>query len=204
MTEMEAALEAILFAAGDAVSINRLSNALDIEKGEVLRVAQSLQSCLDYQQSGVVLVRMEDRFQLCTRAQYAEQIRKITESRRPPALSPAALEVLTIVAYRQPVTRAFIDQLRGVDSSGTVTGLLDKGLIVEAGTLDVPGRPTLFKTTDVFLRTFSIQGLDELPDLPALSENEQLQLDMEAIGEVTSGQGEEENALTENDDAKME
>lgn len=203
MTELEAALEAVLFASGDAVSIKRLADALEVEKSEVLRVAESLQSCLDYQQSGVVLVRMEDKFQLCTRAQYAEQIRKITESRRPPALSPAALEVLTIVAYRQPVTRAFIDQLRGVDSSGTVAGLLDKGLIIEAGTLDVPGRPTLFKTTDVFLRTFSIQSLDELPDLPALSENEQLQLDMEVTEEVTSGQG-EARSLAGVDEAEME
>lgn len=203
MTELEAALEAVLFASGDAVSIKRLADALEVEKSEVLRVAESLQSCLDYQQSGVVLVRMEDKFQLCTRAQYAEQIRKITESRRPPALSPAALEVLTIVAYRQPVTRAFIDQLRGVDSSGTVAGLLDKGLIIEAGTLDVPGRPTLFKTTDVFLRTFSIQSLDELPDLPALSENEQLQLDMEVTEEVTSGQG-EARSLAGVDEVEME
>lgn len=203
MTELEAALEAVLFASGDAVSIKRLADALEVEKSEVLRVAESLQSCLDYQQSGVVLVRMEDKFQLCTRAQYAEQIRKITESRRPPALSSAALEVLTIVAYRQPVTRAFIDQLRGVDSSGTVAGLLDKGLIIEAGTLDVPGRPTLFKTTDVFLRTFSIQSLDELPDLPALSENEQLQLDMEVTEEVTSGQG-EARSLAGVDEAEME
>lgn len=203
MTELEAALEAVLFASGDAVSIKRLADALEVEKSEVLRVAESLQSCLDYQQRGVVLVRMEDKFQLCTRAQYAEQIRKITESRRPPALSPAALEVLTIVAYRQPVTRALIDQLRGVDSSGTVAGLLDKGLIIEAGTLDVPGRPTLFKTTDVFLRTFSIQSLDELPDLPALSENEQLQLDMEVTEEVTSGQG-EARSLAGVDEAEME
>lgn len=184
MTELEAALEAILFAAGDAVSIGRLSQALEIETSDVIEVAQSLQSCLDYQQSGIMLVRMEDKLQLCTRAQHAEPIRRITESRRPPALSPAALEVLTIVAYRQPVTRAFIDQLRGVDSSGTVAGLLDKELIEQAGTLDVPGRPALFRTTDAFLRTFSIQSLDELPALPALAENEQLQLDMEAAQET--------------------
>ena len=107
----------------------------------------------------------------------------MTESRKPPSLSAAALEVLTIVAYRQPVTRAFIDQLRGVDSGGTVAGLMEKGLIEEAGRLDVPGRPMLFRTTEAFLRTFGLSGLEELPALPALEENEQMELEMEETAE---------------------
>lgn len=103
----------------------------------------------------------------------------MTESRRPPALSLPALEVLTIIAYRQPVTRAFIDQLRGVDSSNTVSSLAEKGLIEEAGRLDVPGKPMLFRTTDQFLRSFSLASIEDLPALPALEENEQMELNMD-------------------------
>ena len=106
-------------------------------------------------------------------------MRRVLESRKAPQLSPAALEVLTIVAYRQPVTRAYIEQLRGVDSGGTVASLTEKGLIAEAGRLDVPGRPILYRTTDSFLRTFSLASLTELPALPELTEGEQLQLSLE-------------------------
>ena len=112
-------------------------------------------------------------------AVYGPYVRRVTESRRPPALSPAALEVLTIIAYRQPVTRAFIDQLRGVDSSNTVSSLAEKGLIEEAGRLDVPGKPMLFRTTDQFLRSFSLASIEDLPALPALEENEQMELNMD-------------------------
>ena len=142
MTALEAGLEAVLFAAGDAVTIERLSAALEAAPAE-------------------------------------PYVRRVTESRRPPALSPAALEVLTIIAYRQPVTRAFIDQLRGVDSSNTVSSLAEKGLIEEAGRLDVPGKPMLFRTTDQFLRSFSLASIEDLPALPALEENEQMELNMD-------------------------
>ena len=178
MKELEARLEAVLFAAGDAVSVERLSKALGVKSGLVYAAAESLSNYYDFEQRGIVLVRMEDKLQLASRPDYAEDIRLATESRRPPALGPAALEVLTIVAYRQPVTRAFVEQLRGVDSGATVTSLADKGLIEESGRLDVPGRPILYRTTDAFLRAFSITSLSELPALPALqTENEQLTLD---------------------------
>ncbi len=178
MKELEARLEAVLFAAGDAVSVERLSKALGVKSGLVYAAAESLSNYYDFEQRGIVLVRMEDKLQLASRPDYAEDIRRATESRRPPALGPAALEVLTIVAYRQPVTRAFVEQLRGVDSGATVTSLADKGLIEESGRLDVPGRPILYRTTDAFLRAFSITSLSELPALPALqTENEQLTLD---------------------------
>ena len=127
--------------------------------------------------SGIQLVRMEDKVQLCTRPAFALAVRRATESRRPPALSAAALEVLTVVAYRQPVTRAYIEQLRGVDSSATVAGLLEKGLIEPCGHLDVPGRPILLRTTDAFLRAFGVSSLSELPSLPELAEGEQLMLE---------------------------
>ena len=120
-----------------------------------------------------------DKLQRASRPMYGPYVRRVTESRRPPALSPAALEVLTIIAYRQPVTRAFIDQLRGVDSSNTVSSLAEKGLIEEAGRLDVPGKPMLFRTTDQFLRSFSLASIEDLPALPALEENEQMELNMD-------------------------
>lgn len=178
MNELEARLEAVLFAAGDAVEVSRLAAALGTTTEVIYETAAALSNRYDFERRGVILVRMEDRLQLASRPDFAEDIRRATESRRPPALGPAALEVLTIVAYRQPVTRAFIEQLRGVDSGGTVSSLVDKGLIAEAGRLDVPGRPILYKTTDAFLRAFSISGLDELPALPDLqTENEQLTLE---------------------------
>ena len=115
MTALEAGLEAVLFAAGDAVTIERLSAALEAAPAELLDAAAALENRYDFENRGILLLRLEDKLQLATRPQYAPYVRRVTESRRPPSLSPAALEVLTIIAYRQPVTRAFIDQLRGVD-----------------------------------------------------------------------------------------
>lgn len=178
MNELEARLEAVLFASGDALSAERLAKALGVTNEMIYEAAESLSNQYDFNRRGIILVRMEDKLQLASRPDYAEDIRKATESRRPPTLGPAALEVLTIVAYRQPVTRAFIEQLRGVDSGATVSSLADKGLIEEAGRLDVPGRPILYRTTDAFLRVFSITSLSELPTLPALqTEDEQLTFD---------------------------
>ena len=179
MTTLEAGLEAVLFAVGDAVSIERLSAALEVSPAELVDAAAALADRYDFESRGIMLLRLEDRLQLASRPLYAQAVRRVTESRRPPSLSPAALEVLTIIAYRQPVTRAFIDQLRGVDSSNTVSSLAEKGLIAEAGRLDVPGKPVLFRTTEQFLRSFSLSSLDELPALPALEENEQMELNMD-------------------------
>lgn len=181
MTELEAGLEAVLFAAGDAVPVDRLVAALETSREALLDAAAALENLYDFENRGIMLLRLEDKLQLCSRPLYAEAARRVTESRKPPSLSAAALEVLTIVAYRQPVTRAFIDQLRGVDSGGTVAGLLEKGLIEEAGRLDVPGRPILFRTTEAFLRTFGLSGLEELPALPALEENEQMEIDVDEV-----------------------
>lgn len=178
MNELESRLEAVLFASGDAIDAERLANALGVTTELIYETAASLASQYDFERRGLLLLRMENRLQLASRPDYAEDIRRATENRRPPSLGPAALEVLTIIAYRQPVTRAFVEQLRGVDSGGTVSSLAEKGLIEEAGRLDVPGRPILYKTTDAFLRAFAISSLDELPALPALkTDNEQLTLD---------------------------
>lgn len=178
MDELETRLEAVLFASGDALSVDRLAEAFGVSREIIYEAAETLANQYDFDRRGIMLVRMENKLQLASRPDYAEDIRRVTESRRPPSLGPAALEVLTIVAYRQPVTRAFIEQLRGVDSGATVSSLADKGLIEEAGRLDVPGRPILYRTTDAFLRAFSISSLTDLPPLPALqTENEQLTLD---------------------------
>ena len=146
---------------------------------ELLDAAAALENRYDFENRGIMLLRIEDKLQLASRPMYGPYVRRVTESRRSPALSPAALEVLTIIAYRQTVTRAFIDQLRGVDSSNTVSSLAEKGLIEEAGRLDVPGKPMLFRTTDQFLRSFSLASIEDLPALPALEENEQMELNMD-------------------------
>ena len=187
MTELEAGLEAVLFAAGDAVPVDRLAAALETSRGALMEAAASLENLYDFENRGIMLLRLEDKLQLCSRPLYADAARRVTESRRPPSLSPAALEVLTIVAYRQPVTRAFIDQLRGVDSGGTVAGLMEKGLIEEAGRMDVPGRPILYRTTELFLRTFAISSLSELPALPTLGESEQVQLELDTSAQDADG-----------------
>ena len=177
MTQLESTLEAVLFAAGDAVSLDRLCAALETPREDILAAARALEALYALENRGLMLRRIEDRLQLCSRPMYAEAARRVTESRRAATLSPAALEVLTIVAYRQPVTRAFIDQLRGVDSGGTLAGLAEKQLIEEAGRLEVPGRPILYRTTGRFLQGFALESLDDLPALPALTENEQLEFD---------------------------
>ena len=177
MTQLESTLEAVLFAAGDAVSLDRLCAALETPREDILAAAGALEALYALENRGLMLRRIEDRLQLCSRPMYAEAARRVTESRRAATLSPAALEVLTIVAYRQPVTRAFIDQLRGVDSGGTLAGLAEKQLIEEAGRLEVPGRPILYRTTERFLQAFALESLEDLPALPALTENEQLEFD---------------------------
>lgn len=179
MTQLESTLEAVLFAAGDAVSIDRLCEALELPRETVLEAAHELSSRYDFEQRGLMLRRIADKLQLCSRPMYAEAVRRVTETRKNASLSPAALEVLTIIAYRQPVTRAFIDQLRGVDSGGTLSSLAEKQMIEEAGRLEVPGRPILYRTTEHFLQAFALESLDDLPALPAFTDNEQLSFDME-------------------------
>ena len=179
MTQLESTLEAVLFAAGDAGSIDRLCEVLELPRETVLEAAHELSSRYDFEQRGLMLRRIADKLQLCSRPMYAEAVRRVTETRKNASLSPAALEVLTIIAYRQPVTRAFIDQLRGVDSGGTLSSLAEKQMIEEAGRLEVPGRPILYRTTEHFLQAFALESLDDLPALPAFTDNEQLSFDME-------------------------
>ena len=181
LKEMEAALEAILFAAGEPVDVDRICLTLEMDKETVDAVCQRLADRYSYERRGLRLIRMDNTYQLCSAPEYADLIRKTFESRKPAKLSQPALEVLSIIAYYQPVTRAYIDQVRGVDSSYTVGLLLERELIEEAGRLAVPGRPIQYRTTKNFLRSFGLSGLDELPELPSSTpEDGQLTLEMQS------------------------
>lgn len=176
MKEIEAAIEGILFASGEPVAVDRICLALDMDKSTVELVLQKLSDYYSYERRGMRLVRMEDSYQLCSAPEYADYIRKAFEIRKPAKLSQPALEVLTIIAYYQPTTRAYVDQIRGVDSSYTVGLLLDRHLIEECGRLQVPGRPRLYRTTQTFLRAFHLNSLDDLPEMPGIETDGQLRL----------------------------
>lgn len=181
LKEMEAALEAILFAAGEPVSAERICLTLEMDRETVDAVCQRLADRYSYERRGLRLIRMDDSYQLCSAPEYAGLIRKAFESRKPAKLSQPALEVLSIIAYYQPVTRAYIDQVRGVDSSYTVGLLLERELIEEAGRLAVPGRPIQYRTTKNFLRSFGMSNLEELPELPSgTPEDGQITLEMQS------------------------
>lgn len=172
MSDLSSAIEAILFAAGEAFSISRMSLILGADVKEVELAAAFLQNEYKENRRGMRILRLDDKLQMCSSPEYAQIISLAMEQRKPPALSQSALETLAVVAYFQPVTRAYIDQVRGVDSSYTVSSLAERGLIEICGKLDVPGRPTIFRTTDVFLRTMGISSLDELPELPDMNTND--------------------------------
>ena len=176
MKEIESAIEGILFASGEPVQIERICVALEMDKTTVELVLKRLADHYSYDRRGVRMVRMEDSYQLCSAPDYADYIRKAFEIRKPAKLSQPALEVLTIIAYYQPTTRAYVDQIRGVDSSYTVGLLLDRHLIEECGRLQVPGRPRLYRTTKAFLRAFHLNSLDELPEMPGLETDGQMRL----------------------------
>ena len=177
--ELESAIEGILFASGEPVQIDRICTALDLDRPTTERILQKLMDYYAYERRGIRLLKIEDSWQLCSAPDYADVIRRAFEIRKPAKLSQPALEVLTIVAYYQPTTRAYVDQIRGVDSSYTVGLLLDRHLIEECGRLQVPGRPRLYRTTKAFLRAFHLKSLDDLPEIPGLEADGQLRLDQD-------------------------
>ena len=177
MREIEAAVEAILFASGEPVHVDRICVALELDRPTAELLLQKLMDHYAYERRGVRLLRMEDSWQLCSAPDYADAVRQAFEIRKPAKLSQPALEVLTIIAYYQPTTRAYVDQIRGVDSAYTVGLLLDRKLIEECGRLQVPGRPRQYCTTQAFLRSFHLRTLEELPPLPGVEESGQLRLE---------------------------
>ena len=174
--ELEAAVEAIVFASGEPVKLERICLALDLDRDTAEKLLRKLEDHYAYERRGVRLVRMEDSCQLCSAPEYGDIVRKAFEIRKSAKLSQPALEVLTIIAYYQPTTRAYVDQVRGVDSSYTVGLLLERGLIEECGRLQVPGRPHLYRTTREFLRVFHLASLEELPEMPGMESEGQLRI----------------------------
>ena len=165
-TELVKAFEAVLFASGEPMSIDRLANVFEITPEKVVQTAETLSKKYEENDSGIKILRLENTYQLATKNEFAEYIKKAFDMRRRTPLSNAALEVLAVVAYNQPVTKSFIEQVRGVDCSGVVTTLVEKGLIEERGRLELPGKPLLYGTTKNFLRCFELNDLSDLPPFP--------------------------------------
>ena len=172
--QLQRAIEAILFAAGEAVETARLAYALQTDAQEVAQAAQALADKYAYERRGVRIIRLEGAFQMVSSGEMADFVTKALETRKPPKLSGAQLESLTIIAYYQPATKAMVEQIRGVDSAYSVAALMNKKLIEEAGRLNVPGRPIQYQTTPAFLRTFGLFSLEELPPIEKIHFGEPL------------------------------
>ncbi len=168
-TQLQRAIEAILFAAGERMEISRLSAVLEVDPSEICAAADALADELAFARRGIRILRLEDGYQMVSSGEMADHVTKALETRKPPRLSASQLEALTIIAYYQPATKAMVEQIRGVDSSYSVSALLNKKLIEEAGRLNVPGRPIQYRTTPDFLRTFGLSSLEELPPIEKVS-----------------------------------
>ena len=199
MREIESAMEGLLFASGEPVHVDRLCTALELDRATAEQVLQRLMDYYAYERRGIRLLRMEDSWQLCSAPDYAEVIRRAFEIRKPAKLSQPALEVLTIIAYYQPTTRAYVDQIRGVDSAYTIGLLLERRLIEECGRLQVPGRPHLYRTTKQFLRAFHLTSLEDLPEMPDLGGEGQMRLN--ESGEIVDPLDGADSAAAESGDA---
>lgn len=181
--EIQRALMAILFAAGEPVEAKRLAATLEVDEDEIHQELQALMDMLSYERSGIRIIRLESAYQMCSSAEMAPYVTKALETRKPPKLSASQLEALTIIAYYQPATKAYVEQLRGVDSSYSISALLTKKLIEECGRLNVPGRPILYRTTPDFLRTFGLSSLEELPEIEKINLQKKPEIPQERNGE---------------------
>ncbi len=179
LEQLQRAIEAILFAAGEPVETARLSHALQTEAEEVCRAAQLLADTYAFERRGVRIIRLEKAWQMVSSGEMADYVTKALETRKPPKLSGAQLESLTIIAYYQPATKAMVEQIRGVDSSYSISALMNKKLICEAGRLNVPGRPIQYATTPDFLRTFGLSSLEELPEIERVNFGEAVSAEAE-------------------------
>ena len=163
--ELQRICEAILFAAGEPVETERLSFAAEADPDEVRAAMKELMDLYAFERRGIRILRLEDSWQMCSQNDLAPWVTRALETRKPPKLSASQLETLTIIAYYQPTTKAFVEKLRGVDSAYSVSALLNKKLIEENGRLEAPGRPILYRTTSDFLRTFGLESLADLPEM---------------------------------------
>ena len=190
--DLQRALMAVLFAAGEPVAASRLAESLQVDESEIHRECEALISALSYHRSGIRIVKLENAYQMCSSAEMAEYVTKTLETRKPPKLSPSQLETLTVIAYYQPATKAYVETIRGIDSAYSVSALLTKKLIRECGRLNVPGRPILYETTPDFLRVFGLESLADLPDIEKVDiavKKEQLQLDLDAAQPASPAEG---------------
>ena len=183
-TELIRAIEAILFAAGERVEIARLAMVLEVDEDEIERAADTLADQLSFDRRGIRILKLEKGYQMVSSGEMADYVTKALETRKPPKLSSSQLESLTIIAYYQPATKAMVEQIRGVDSSYSISALMNKHLIEEAGRLNVPGRPIQYKTTPDFLRTFGLSTLDELPPIEKINFGEPLPEQQVTLEEV--------------------
>lgn len=174
-SQMERILEAILFASGERMELARLAAAMEADEDEVERAAEALADRLAFERRGIRVLRLERGYQMVSSGEMADYVTKALETRKPPKLSASQLEVLTIVAYYQPATKAMVEQIRGVDSAYSVAALLNKKLIEGAGRLNVPGRPIQYRTTPDFLRTFGLSSLEELPPIDKIAFGEPIE-----------------------------
>lgn len=174
-TDLQRAIEAILFAAGERVEVARLAAALQADPSDITKAADELADQLAFDRRGIRILRLDKGYQMVSSGEMADYITQVLETRKPPKLSSSQLEALTIIAYYQPATKALVEQIRGVDSSYSVSALLNKKLIAESGRLNVPGRPILYRTTPDFLRTFGISSLEELPPVEKINFGEPIQ-----------------------------
>ena len=182
--DLQRAVAAMLFAAGEAVPTQRMADAAGVPAEDVREAAEALMDRLGFERAGIRVVRLEDAYQMCSSGEFADMVARVLETRKPPRLSTAQLETLTVIAYYQPATKAYVEQLRGVDSSYSIGALLNKKLIEEAGRLNVPGRPILYRTTPAFLRTFGLTSLEELPPMDRTgADAEETQLALQDIPE---------------------
>lgn len=184
--ELQRAIEAILFASGERLEISRLAMTLEVDTSEIVAAANALADEFAFNRRGIRIMRLDDGYQMVSSGEMADYITKALETRKPPKLSASQLETLTIIAYYQPATKAMVEQIRGVDSAYSITALLNKKLIEDAGRLNVPGRPIQYRTTPDFLRTFALNSLEDLPEIekvslgePILEDNTEQQMQIE-------------------------
>ncbi len=196
--QYQAAIEAIVFAGGEPVGAARLAQVLELNEETVIRIADDWMHDFNARGGGVMAVKLDDAFQLCTRKEYAAYVRMAMDIRRNVPLSQAAMEVLAIIAYNQPVTKAFVEQVRGVDCGAVLQGLLTKNLVEEKGRLELPGRPLLYGTTPTFLRSFSISALGQLPPLPHETDDTMQDTTLEEVIEEQEAQAHITDTAAEN------
>ena len=187
-TELQRIIEAILFASGERVEISRLAFALEADESDIVAAADALAGTMAYECRGIRIIRLDSGYQMVSSGEMADFVTKALETRKPPKLSSSQLEALTIVAYYQPATKAMVEQIRGVDSSYSISALMNKKLIEEAGRLNVPGRPIQYRTTPDFLRTFGLSSLEELPPIEKINFGEPIaeEAPAEAPSETTA------------------